>query len=174
MGSAIAFLLPYVQKYAGRAAAIAVILAIVTGSGFYIRHKIDKGGYDRAVAEYQKRDADTARQSAELMKLKQHESDQINKSNQERLLNATKIYAERYAHISSNPVIERVFIRSKATSCNSDTMPGTGQGRPETKEGAARSFAAELPAANTRELDKTIRLIETTQAKCELLLNQME
>jgi len=174
MGSAIAFLLPYVQKYAGRAAAIAVILAIVTGSGFYIRHKIDKGGYDRAVAEYQKRDADTARQSAELMKLKQHESDQINKSNQERLLNATKIYAERYAHISSNPVIERVFIRSKATSCNSDTVPGAGQGRSETKEGIARSFAAELPTANTRKLDETIRLIETTQAKCELLLNQME
>lgn len=173
MGSAIAFLLPYVQKYAGRAAAIALILAIVAGSGFYIRYKIDKGGYDRAVAEYQKRDADTARQSAELMKLKQHEADQVNKLNQERLLNATKIYAERYSHISSNPVIERVFIRSKAASCSGNAMPGTGQGRSETKEGAARSFAAELPAANTRELDKTIRLIETTQAKCELLLNQV-
>lgn len=170
----VAFLMPLVEKYALKVGIGLVAAVVAIGFYFYWHGKVYDKGYDAAVVKYEKRDADTARQSSELMKLKQHEADAKNKENTERLINATKIYAERYAHISSNPVIERVFIRTKTADCSGDTMPRTGENRPTTTPRTARAFAAELPAENTRQLDETIRLIETTQAKCEYLLNQLE
>lgn len=170
----VAFLMPLVEKYALKVG-IGLIAAIVAiGFYFYWHGKVYDKGYDAAVVEHEKRDADTARQSAELIKLKQHEADAKNKENTERLINATKIYAERYAHISANPVIERVYIRAEAANCSGDSMSRAGEDRSTTTPGTARAFAAELPAENTRELDETIRLIEKTQAKCEYLLNQLE
>lgn len=170
----VAFLMPLVEKYALKVGIGLIAAIVVIGFYFYWHGKVYDKGYDAAVVKYEKRDADTARQSAELLKLKQHEADIKNKENTERLINATKIYAERYANISANPVIERVYIRTKAADCSGDAMSGAGEDRSTTTPGNARAFAAELPAENTRELDKTIRLIEETQAKCEYLLNQLE
>lgn len=166
--------MPLVEKYALKVGIGLVAAVVAIGFYFYWHGKVYDKGYDAAVIKYEKRDADTARQSAELLKLKQHEADAKNKENTERLINATKIYAERYAHISANPVIERVLVRAEAANCSGDSMSGAGEGGSATQKGYARAFAAELPAENTRELDKTIRLIEETQAKCEYLLNQLE
>lgn len=170
----VAFLMPLFEKYALKVGIGLVAAIVAIGFYFYWHGKVYDKGYDAAVVKYEKRDTDTARQSAELLKLKQHEADIKNKENTERLINATKIYAERYANISANPVIERVLVRAEAANCSSYTMPGSGEDRSTITARSARAFAAELPAENTRELDKTIRLIEETQAKCEYLLNQLE
>lgn len=126
------------------------------------------------MAKYEKRDADTARQSAELLKRTQNEVDVKNKQTQERLINAAKIYAKHYDDLRSTPVIERVLIRTKATSCDTNAMPGAAKGGQGTAAGSARISTAELPAENLRELNKVINDIERMALKCELLLNSVE
>ncbi len=141
------------------------------GVYFYWQNKIYDKGYDAAVAEYEKRDLDTARKSEELLKRAQHEADEKNKQTQERLTNAAKIYAKHYDDLRSTPVIERVFIRTKAAGCDENAMPGTAKGG---QAGSARTGQAELPAENLRELNKVISDIERMALKCELLLNSVE
>ena len=77
------------------------LLAVVflLGIYFYWRSSIYDDGYNAAVAKYEKRDAETERQGQELLKLKQHETDLINKQNAERAFNAAKIYNDHYTRI---------------------------------------------------------------------------
>ena len=146
----------------------------VTGVLVYVYNKIDSRGYDRAVAKYEKRDADTAKQSEELLKRTQNEADEKNKQTQERLTNAAKIYAKHWDDLRSTPIIERVFIRTKAASCDPNAMPGTGKSGSGAPAGSARTGQAELPEENLRELNKVITDIERMALKCELLLNSVE
>lgn len=146
----------------------------VTGLYLYWQNKIYDKGYNAAVAEYEKRDIDTARQSEALLKRARDESDAKNKQTQERLTNAAKIYAKHYDDLRSTPVIERVLIRTKAASCDSNTMPGAAKGGQGTPAGSARVGQAELPSENLRELNKVIADIERMALKCELLLNTVE
>lgn len=147
---------------------------VIMGALAYAHHKIDQGGYNRAVTEYEKRDAETQRQSEELLKLKQHEADIANQLNRERTTNAIKIYAQHYDDLRNNPVVERVFIRTKTANCGSDTMPGAGKDRSTTQKGFERVGQTELPESNLRELNKVISDIERMQLKCEQVLNSVE
>lgn len=146
----------------------------VTGVLVYVYNKIDSRGYDRAVAKYEKRDADTAKQSEKLLKRTQNEVDVKNKQTQERLTNAAKIYAKHWDDLRNTPVIERVFVRTKATSCDTNAMPGAAKSGQGTAAGSARFGQAELPAENLRELNKVINDIERMALKCELLLNSAD
>lgn len=146
----------------------------VTGVLIYTHHQIYTEGYNDAVAKYEKRDDDTAKQSEELLKRTQNEAYAKNKQTQERLTNAAKIYAKHYDDLRNTPVIERVFIRTKAANCDSDTMPGAAKSGQGTAAGSARFGQAELPAENLRELNKVIADIERMALKCELLLNMVE
>ena len=139
---------------------------------WYIHHKIYESGRDAERAEWVKRDAETERKSQELMKLKKHEADMINQQNQERANNAIQTYANHYDELraAASRIPERVFIATK-TSCNSNTLPGTGSNRSEVKGGIGGTGKAELPDANIRELNKTISMIEDMQLKCERVLN---
>lgn len=146
----------------------------VAGLYFYWHHKVYDNGYQDAVAEYEKRDADTAKQSEELLEKAKQEVDQASKQTQERLTNAAKIYAKHYDDLRNTPVIERVFIRTKAASCDGNAMPGTSKSGQGTAAGIARAGQAELPEENSRELNKVIVDIERMALKCELLLNTVE
>lgn len=145
---------------------------LLIGTLWYMHHKIYQSGRSDERAEWVKRDAETERKSLELMKLKKHEADQINQQNQERANNAIQTYATHYDELraAASRIPERVFITAKA-NCSGDTMPGAGEGRSKAARGIGGTGKAELPAANIRELNKTISMIEDMQLKCERVLN---
>lgn len=144
-------------------------MLFVTGAYYYWKHEVVIEERDK----WKARDAETARQSNDLLILKQHEADQINKSIQERLTNAAKIYAKHYDDLRSNPIIERVFIATK-TACSTDTLPGQDKSRSPVAAGNTGIYQAELPERNIRQLNEVISRIEAMQLKCEFLLNQVE
>lgn len=115
MGAAISYLLPYVQKYAGKAVLITVSVVAISGALVYGHHKIDQGGYDRAVTEYQNK-------SQKLLAEKHKEVDAINQENAKRSYNAAKAYADHATNFQRDVdnLTKRMSI--SAGSCR-NTMP---------------------------------------------------
>lgn len=146
----------------------------IIGLYFYWHNHVYDNGYQSAMKKYELRDIETERKSSEFLKLKQHEVNLVNKQTQERLTNATKIYAKHYDDLRRNSAIERMLIRTKTTSCGGDTLPGTSKSGQGSKEGTERTSQAELPAENLQELNSVIEDIERMALKCELLLNTVE
>ena len=143
------------------------LLAVVflIGIYFYWRSSIYDDGYNAAVAKYEKRDAETERQGQELLKLKQHETDLINKQNAERAFNAAKIYNDHYTRIIADR--ERMPIRATKTSSCINAMPGA------SKNTNGTSGAVET-VHEPRISEGIIRSIEDGQLACEKLLNLFE
>lgn len=141
---------------------------------FYWHHAVFQDGYNTATLKFEKRNAETERNGQQFLLLKQRETDTINKDNKERLLNATKIYADHYANLRANPIVERVYVNTKATSCGRDTLPRSDSNRPEITSGTGGTGKAELSETANREFSKVIDQIEDMQLKCELLLNQIQ
>lgn len=153
-----------------------IIAGLLIGATlWYLHHKIYESGRDDERAEWVKRDAETEAKTQELLKLKKHEADMINQQNQERANNAIQTYAKHYDELraAANRIPDRVFVSTK-TSCNSNTVPGSGQDRQKSAGGIGGTGKAELPDANIRELNKVISSIEEMQLKCERLLNTVE
>lgn len=149
-------LAPYVKKYAGKAVLITVSVVAITGFLAYGYHKIDQGGYDRAVSEYQKRDAETARQGAELLKLKQHEINIKDEAQEKRSMGAIETYANYSSNLYKQLAdAKRVQHKSIASSGHRDTMPGTCE---DTRE----------PAGSSEEDVQTKLSIKA----CELLIEE--
>ena len=163
------FALALAKKYLPQILGAIAIIALY----FYWHHAVFQDGYNTATLKFEKRDADTERKGKQLLMLKQHEADIINKDNRERLLNATKIYADHYANLHANPVIERVFVNAKTASCSGDSMPGSDSDRSKAAGGTGGTGKAELSETANREFSKVIDKIEDMQLKCELLLNQI-
>lgn len=165
----IGLIIDLIKKYLPQIIGVAAALIALA----YIHHKIDQGGYDRAVAQYEKRDAETVRKGAELLKLKNHEADLINKQNAERAYNAAKTYNDHYKTIlaerDSTP--KRVYIRTKEPSCDSNTMSGSVKDTSGVGGTGAQRYSAELPETNIRSLNEVIERIEQMQLNCEQLLN---
>lgn len=145
---------------------------LLVGTLWYMHHKIYESGREDERDKWKARDAETSRQSEEIVKLKQHEANMINQQNQERANNAIQTYANHYDELraAASRIPERVYVTTKASSC-SNTVPGTGSNRSETQGGIGGTGKAELPPENIRELNKTISLIEDMQLKCERVLN---
>lgn len=163
------FALALARKYLPQILGAIAIIALY----FYWHHAVFQDGYNTAALKFEKRDAETARKGQQLLLLKQHEADTINKDNEKRLLNATKIYADHYTNLRANPVVERVYINTKATSCSGNALPRSDSDRSKIEGGTGGTGATELSEAATREFSKVIDKIEDMQLKCELLLNQL-
>lgn len=163
------FALALAKKYLPQILGAIAIIALY----FYWHHAVFQQGYDTATLKFDKRDAETERKGQQLLLLKQHEADKINQDNKERLLNATKIYADHYASLRANPVIERVFVNTKTASCGGDSMSRSDSDRSKIAGGTGGTGQTELSEAANREFSKVIDKIEDMQLKCELLLNQL-
>jgi len=173
MGAAIAFVLPYIKQYAGKAAAIAVILAIVTGMYFYWHHQVYQEGRTDERLEWQESVADWKQQSEKLSAAKLAVAESKNKEMNERLLNATEIYSKHYAELRNAPVVDRVFVNTK-TSCSGDSVSPGVQGRPSAKEGTSGTNRTELQEGAVRGFNRVMdEGVAMLQLKCEKLLNQL-
>lgn len=119
-------LITVIKKYAGNALIVALAAAVVFGMYLHWKSEIyDQGVHDER-SKWEKRDADTQRQSAELLKLKQHEvTTKLNEQNQ-RSMGAIETYANYsnrlYRELAN---AKRMPNNTAASSGNRDTMPGT-------------------------------------------------
>lgn len=106
----------------------ALMVIIVTGAYFGWAYHQQQIGYEKAAKEVALRDADTARQSAELMATEKAKVEQSNKEQTARLQDAITIYATRTNDLNDDVdnLTKRLRNSSKAASCGQNTVPGRG------------------------------------------------
>lgn len=109
-------------------AVYALMAIIVTGAYFGWAYHQQQIGYEKAAKEVALRDADTARQSAELMATEKAKVEQSNKEQTERLQDAITIYATRTNDLNDDidNLTKRLRNNRPAASCGQNTVPGRG------------------------------------------------
>lgn len=132
--------------------AIGVVAALIALA--YIHHKIDRGGYDRAVSEYQKA-------TQRLLDRKNKEVDALNKQNAERSYNAAKIYADHASNFQRDVDNLTKRMSNSAGRCR-NAMPGTVDD--------SESREREDHAIDTAIASTAIALANS----CELWINQIQ
>ena len=106
----------------------ALMAIIITGAYFGWAYHQQQIGYEKAAKEVALRDADTARQSAELMATEKAKVEKENDELNVRILNAVTIYAERSVTLNDDVdnLTKRLRNSSKAASCGQNAVPGAG------------------------------------------------
>lgn len=113
----------------------AAMALIIIGSYLAWEHHVKSIQSEIDRAEVLKRDADTARQSAELMAAEKSRVEQSNNEQTERLKNAVTIYAARATELNADVdhLTKRLRNNSSAASCGKDSVPGTSNDNPSGK-----------------------------------------
>ena len=111
----------------------ALIAIIITGAYFGWAYHQQQMGYEKAAKEVALRDADTARQSAELLATEKAKVEQSNKEQTARLQDAITLYATRTNDLNDDidNLTKRLRNSSKAASCNQNAVPGRGDDNQE-------------------------------------------
>lgn len=136
----------------------ALIAIIITGAYFGWAYHQQQIGYEKAAKEVALRDADTARQSAELLATEKAKVEQSNKEQTARLQDAITIYATRTNDLNDDidNLTKRLRNSSKAASCGQNTVPGTsndnGKGKIRNNEADTDIARAAIELANMCEL----------------------
>jgi len=103
----------------------ALTAIIIVGAYFGWAYHQQQIGYEKAAKEVALRDAETARQSAELMATEKAKVEQSNKEQTERLQNAITIYAQRTGDLNDDVdnLTKRMRDNRPAASCGKDAVP---------------------------------------------------
>ena len=111
----------------------ALIAIIIMGAYFGWAYHQQQIGYEKAAKEVALRDADTARQSAELMATEKAKVEKENDELNVRILNAVTIYAERSVTLNDDVdnLTKRLRNNRPAASCNQNAVPRTGDDNQE-------------------------------------------
>lgn len=124
----------------------ALMAIIVAGAYFGWAYHQQQIGYEKAAKEVALRDADTARQSAELMATEKAKVEKENDELNVRILNAVTIYAERSVTLNDDVdnLTKRLRNNRPAASCNQNAVPGRGD---DNVEGERRNNEADTDIA---------------------------
>lgn len=120
----------------------ALMAIIVIGAYFGWAYHQQQIGYEKAAKEVALRDADTARQSAELLATEKAKVEQSNKEQTERLQDAITIYATRTSDLNDDVdnLTKRLRNNRPAASCSQNPVPGAGD---DNVEGERRNNEAD-------------------------------
>ena len=136
----------------------ALMVIIVTGAYFGWAYHQQQIGYEKAAKEVALRDADTARQSAELMATEKAKVEQSNKEQTARLQDAITIYATRTNDLNDDidNLTKRLRNSGKTASCGKNPVSGTsddnGKGKERDREADTDIARAAIELANLCEL----------------------
>ena len=142
----------------------ALMAIIVIGAYFGWAYHQQQIGYEKAAKEVALRDADTARQSAELLATEKAKVEQSNKEQTERLQDAITIYATRTSDLNDDVdnLTKRLRNNRPAASCSQNPVPGAGD---DNVEGERRNNEADNDIARA-----AIRLANL----CEKKINELK
>ena len=120
----------------------ALMAIIVIGAYFGWAYHQQQIGYEKAAKEVALRDADTARQSAELLATEKAKVEQSNKEQTARLQDAITIYATRTNDLNDDidNLTKRLRNNRPAASCSQNPVPGAGD---DNVEGERRNNEAD-------------------------------
>lgn len=152
----------YIPQIIGAVAVIALY--------FYWHHQIYQSGVDDTAAKYEKRDADTARKSAELMEKRNAEIAAKTKLQDKNFTGAVIHYAKTIENLNSQLIAANnrsLRINTKAASCDRNAMRGKGE-IPQEDHGAGGEIysGTELADENRKRLDRTAYEIDIGAAAC--------
>ena len=170
ISTAIAIVKPYLVK-----GGVALGVALAVGVGYWAWHSsVFDEGYDTAMAEVKEENAKARAKLVEYIAERQQEVEEEYKDREERILNATKIYAQHWAELSLNPiVINSVRVRTIPTACNGDAVSGgakAGSGKAQEDTG---TYEARLSEGATRSVNEVMNAIDELKLECELAVNMM-
>lgn len=124
----VSVLITVIKKYAGNALMVAIAAAVVFGIYLHWKGQIYDQGVNDERAKWEKRDAETQRQSAELLKLKQHENQVKSDLQNQRSMGAIESYANYsnrlYRELAN---AKRMSVNATTSSGDRGTMSGTSQ-----------------------------------------------
>lgn len=152
------------------------VFLFLTGLYFYWQHKIYMEGYDKATAEWQKREEKINRQTTELLKLKDHEIELAVKANSTRYTNAITEYVknnEERMRVLTTDYDKRLRVKAKCSSGGNALPPapdipgGNSQGR------ESLDFA-ELALEDSRALRVTAAEVDKLSSICKQALDFIE
>lgn len=122
----VSLMITIIKKYAGNALMVALAAAVVFGMYLHWKSEIYDQGVNNERAKWEKRDAETQRESAELLKLKQHENQVKSDLQNQRSMGAIETYANYsnrlYRELAN---AKRVPNNTATSSGNRDALPGT-------------------------------------------------
>jgi len=136
----------------------AAMALILTGIYFSWEYHIKSVQKEKDRAEVALRDADTARQSAELMAAEKSRVEKLNNEQNERLQNAITIYADHASNLTDDVanLTNRLRINRAPASCSKNTVSGTsddnGKGKAGNNEADTDIARAAIELANMCEL----------------------
>lgn len=155
-------LIQFASKYLFQIIATIVIIAAY----FTWQHHQQALGEERVKAEVAKRDAETARKSAELIASEKAKVEQLNNEQNERYKNAITIYADRATELNDDVanLTKRMRHSTKAADCNQDSMPGTIN---------ANGTGKEQIAWTDREVEEYAKTAIQIENELEKLVNEI-
>lgn len=136
----------------------AAMALILTGLYFSWEYHIKSVQKEKDRAEVAERDAETARQSAEIMATEKAKVEKLNNEQTERLQNAITIYADRATSLNDDVANLTNRMRNNRTSagCDKNPMPGAsddnGKGKERDREADTDIARAAIELANMCEL----------------------
>lgn len=168
--TALKIIKPYLVK-----GGVALGIALAVGAGYLLwSNSIYDKGYNAAMAEVKVKNREEAIKIAKYVEWKEKEVEAEYKEREERILNATKIYAQHWAELSLNPiVINSVRVRTVPTKCSGDPVSGgakTGSGEAEANSG---TYEAQLSERAARSVNEVMNAIDQLRLECEQVVNMM-
>ena len=153
------------------------VFLFLTGLYFYWQHKIYTEGYDKATAEWQKREEKINRQTTELLKLKDHEIELAVKANSTRYTNAITEYVKNNADRERSLIADydkRLRVRARCPASSGDPLPAVADVPSGNSQGRAGADFAELAIEDSRALRRTASEVDKMSSICEQALDFIE
>lgn len=152
------------------------VFLFLTGLYFYWQHKIYTEGYDKATAEWQKREEKINRQTTELLKLKDHEIELAVKANSTRYTNAITEYVknnEERMRVLTADYDKRLRVKAKCSS-NRDALPASSGVPSGDSQGRESLDFAELAIEDSRAIRVTAAEVDKMSSICKQALDFIE
>lgn len=152
------------------------VFLFLTGLYFYWQHKIYTEGYDKATAEWQKREEKINRQTTELLKLKNHEIELAVKANSTRYTNAITEYVknnEERMRVLTTDYDKRLRVKAKCSS-GGNPLPAAANIPGGNSQGRESLDFAELAAEDSRALRVTAAEVDKMASVCKQALDFIE
>lgn len=157
------------KKYLPKILAVAVVFLGL----LYLHHEIDKGGYNRAVAECQKKELEADRKAAEYLKLKNHEVRLKDEVKHKQSIGAIEEYAKYADDLRNNLTIrerelERLQHSARKSTGSRDPV------RVESKDSCQPTRTGEEAIQNALSIKAVELLIEKYLVPNGEIVNALE
>jgi len=162
------------MKYGSKILIGLTAFLLLLGLYFHWKNSIFNEGYNKATAEWVKREAEINRRQDELLKLKLHENALKERESQGRLIGALKYYAkqnEERERKLTDDLNKRVFVRARCPASSGNPVSAAPEVPLRNTQTRGTTNESELGEADTRALFGTIADVDQMASVCKQALD---